>query len=197
MSKPYTRVHTLRWPLAGLSTVTVSTVPIGLLRELRAKFKMDGHDETERDMHGFDVAVLLAHTGLTEAQRGELTKPDLNSIKLLVHELVMTPSSELRKDDADQASADDFILLVPVTDPFIGKDPVTKITMRPPTVRLTDAVRDLGLHEQERELIATCTGLTPETVMTLHMPDWLALQRRLSDFLEETADYFPPQTSNV
>lgn len=55
--------------VAGLTSITISTVTIGLMRELRAKFKMDSHDEAEKDKHGFAVAVCLAHTGLTEEQR--------------------------------------------------------------------------------------------------------------------------------
>lgn len=196
MTKAYTRTHPLRWPLAGLTDVTISTISIGLMRELRAKFKMDSRDEVEKDKHGFAVAVFLAHTGLTEEQRGDLTKPDLNSITQHVHELAMKSSSEL-VNNTTQAEADQFPLLVPVVDPIRGKDPITTVTMRPPTVRLTDSVRELGEFDQERELIATCTDLMPDTVMKLHMPDWLALQRRLSDFLEETADYFPLQTSNA
>ena len=196
MTKAYTRTHPLRWPLAGLTAVTISTISIGLMRELRAKFKMDSRDEVEKDKHGFAVAVFLAHTGLTEEQRGDLTKPDLNSITQHVHELAMKSSSEL-VNNTTQAEADQFPLLVPVVDPVIGTDPVTMVTMRPPTVRLTDSVRELVEFDQERELIATCTDLMPDTVMKLHMPDWLALQRRLSDFLEETADYFPLQTSNA
>lgn len=196
MTKAYTRTHPLRWPLAGLTAVTISTISIGLMRELRAKFKMDSRDEVEKDKHGFAVAVFLAHTGLTEEQRGDLTKPDLNSITQHVHELAMKSSSEL-VNNTTQAEADQFPLLVPVVDRIRGKDPITTVTMRPPTVRLTDSVRELGEFDQERELVATCTDLMPDTVMKLHMPDWLALQRRLSDFLEETADYFPLQTSNA
>lgn len=196
MTKAYTRTHPLRWPLAGLTSVTISTISIGLMRELRAKFKMDSRDEVEKDKHGFAVAVFLAHTGLTEEQRGDLTKPDLNSITQHVHELAMKSSSEL-VNNTTQAEADQFPLLVPVVDRIRGKDPITTVTMRPPTVRLTDSVRELGEFDQERELVATCTDLMPDTVMKLHMPDWLALQRRLSDFLEETADYFPLQTSNA
>ena len=196
MTKAYTRTHPLRWPLAGLTSVTISTISIGLMRELRAKFKMDSRDEAEKDKHGFNVAVFLAHTGLTEEQRGDMTNPDLNSITQHVHELAMKSSSEL-VNNTTKAEADQFPLLVPVVDPIRGKDPITTVTMRPPTVRLTDSVRELGEFDQERELIATCTDLMPDTVMKLHMPDWLALQRRLSDFLEETADYFPLQTSNA
>lgn len=196
MINAYTRTHPLRWPVAGLTSVTISTVTIGLMRELRAKFKMDSRDEAEMDKHGFAVAVCLAHTGLTEEQRGNLTKPDLNSITQHVHELVMTSSSEL-VNNTEKVEADQFPLLVPVVDPIRGQDPVTMVTMRPPTVRLTDSVRELGEFERERELVATCTDLLPDTVMRLHMPDWLALQRRLNDFLEETADYFPLQTSNA
>ena len=196
MMNAYNRTHPLRWPVAGLTSVTISTVTIGLMRELRAKFKMDSHDEAEKDKHGFAVAVCLAHTGLTEEQRGDLTKPDLNSITQHVHELVMKSSSEL-VSTVEKPQDDQFPLLVPVVDPIRGQDPVTTVTMRPPTVRLTDSVRELGEFERERELVATCTDLMPDTVMKLHMPDWLALQRRLNDFLEETADYFPLQTSNA
>lgn len=196
MSNAYTRTHPLRWPIDGLTSVTISTVPIGLMRDLRAKFKMDSRDEAEKDKHGFAVAVCLAHTGLTEEQRGDLTKPDLNSITKHVHDLVMKSSSELVSSD-EKLQDDQFSLLVPVVDPFLGKDPVTIVTMRPPTVRLTDSVRELGEFDRERELVAVCTSLTSETVMKLHMPDWLALQRRLNDFLEEAADYFPLQTSNA
>lgn len=198
MTKPYTKTHPLRWPLVGLTAVTVSTVPVGEMRILRAKFKMDSTDESKRDRHGFNVAVFSAHTGLTADQRGELTKPDLNSIDKIIHDLVMTPSYELQATPPGAVrNPDEFPLLVPVVDPMRGQEPITTVTMRPPTVRLTDSVRELGIFDQERELVATCTDLMPDTVMKLHMPDWLSLQTRLTDFLAETADYFPLQTSNA
>jgi hypothetical protein len=197
MTKPYTRVHPLRWPLADLSAVTVSTVSIGTMRELRAKFNMDSPDEAKQDRHGFGVAVFRAHTGLDDEQRGLLTHPDLNSINLFIHELVMTPTTELVSHSGTAANSDEFNLLVPVVDPFRGKEPVINVTMQPPTVRLTDSVRELSEFDQQRELISSCTSLTPDTVMKLHMPDWLAMQGRMLDFLAETADYFPLQTSNA
>jgi hypothetical protein len=197
MTKPYTKTHPLRWPLADLSAVTVSTVPIGTMRELRAKFNMDSPDEAKQDKHGFGIAVFMAHTGLDDEQRGLLTRPDLNSINLFIHELVMTPTTKLVSNSGAAANPDEFNLLVPVVDPFRGKEPVTNVTMQPPTVRLTDSVRELGEFDQQRELIGVCTGLTTETVMQLHMPDWLAMEGRMIDFLAEAADYFPPQTSNA
>lgn len=198
MTKPYTKTHPLRWPLDGITAVTVSTVPIGEMRELRAKFNMDNPDEAKRDKHGFNVAVFTAHTGLTDEQRGDLTNPDLNSIDKIIRELVMTPSYKLLPAVSGVVrNPDEFPLLVPIVDHMRGKDPVTVVTMNPPTVRLTDSVRELGEFDQERELIAVCTNLMPDAVMKLHMPDWLAVQTRLTDFLAETADYFPLQTSNA
>lgn len=198
MTKPYTKTHPLRWPLDGITAVTVSTVPIGEMRDLRAKFNMDNPDEAKRDKHGFNVAVFTAHTGLTDEQRGDLTNPDLNSIDKIIRELVMTPSYKLLPDVPGVVrNPDEFPLLVPIVDHMRGKDPVTVVTMNPPTVRLTDSVRELGVFDQERELIAVCTNLMPDAVMKLHMPDWLAMQTRLTDFLAETADYFPLQTSNA
>lgn len=197
MTKPYTRNHPLRWPIDGMSSVTVTTVPIGVMRELRAKFHMDDPDPAKQDKYGFSVAIFKLHTGLDDRQRGDLTKPDLNSITQHITELVLTPSYDLVPAASGVPRTEDqFPLLVPVVDVMRGKEPVTVVTMRPPTVRLTDSVRELGEFERERELIATCTDLQPDTVMSLHMPDWIALQRRLSDFLDETADYFPLPTSN-
>lgn len=198
MSNAYTRTHPLRWPIDGVTSVTISTIPIGELRELRAKFNMDNPDEAKRDKHGFNVAVFTAHTGLTAEQRGDLTSPDLNSIDKIIRALVMTPSYQLLPEVPGVVrNPDEFPLLVPIVDHMRGKDPVTVVTMKPPTVRLTDSVRELGEFDQERELIAVCTSLMPDAVMKLHMPDWLAMQTRLTDFLAETADYFPLQTSNA
>lgn len=198
MTKPYTKTHLLRWPINGLTEVIVSTVQVGEMRDMRAKFNMDSPDEAKRDKYGFNVAVFTAHTGLTADQRGELTKPDLNSIDQIIHELVMTPSYELQPASPGVVrNPDEFPLLVPVIDHIRGKDPITVVTMTPPTVRLTDSVRELGIFDQEREVMAVCTNLMPDVVMKLHMPDWIAMQTRLTDFLAETADYFPLQTSNA
>lgn len=198
MTKPYTKTHPLRWPLDGITAVTVSTVSVGEMRDLRAKFNMDNPDEAKREKHGFDVAVFTAHTGLTAEQRGDLTNPDLNSIDKIIHDLVMTPSYQLLPEVPGVVrNPDEFPLLVPIVDHLRGKDPVTVVTLTPPTVRLTDSVRELGVFDQEREIMAVCTNLMPDAVMKLHMPDWLALQTRLTDFLFETADYFPLQTSNA
>ncbi|AVZ83523.1 phage tail assembly protein [Edwardsiella ictaluri] len=194
MTTPFTHQHTLRWPIEGIAVVTVSTHTIGEMRALRKRFCMDDPDEAKQDRHGFSAAVFMLHTELSDAQRGELAHPDLTSITLLIHELVMTPSDQLSAN-ARGESPDTFPLLVPVTD-AMRQGPITHLHMMPPTVRLTDSVRELAGFERERELVATCTGVMPETVDKLHMPDWLALQQRLSDFLTETADYFPQVTSN-
>lgn len=196
MTTPYTKSHPLRWPAAGLTEVTVSTVPLTEIRKLRAKFHMDDPDKTKRDFHGFDVAVFKIHTGLSDDQRGAIKQPDLNSITQIIADLVLKPSYELVPSQAP-ADPDTFPLLVPVIDVMRGQDHITLLKMAPPTVRMTDVVRQLGEFERERELVAVCTEILPNTVDQLHMPDWVALQRRVSDFLDETADYFPPQTSNV
>jgi hypothetical protein len=189
MTTPYTRTHTLRWPAAGLTEITISTLPLGLMRKLRMQCHMDDKDEAKRDSHGFSVAIFKAATGLDDDQRGALTKPDLNSLTLIIHDLVMKPSHELVAN-FKSAVADEFPLLVPVVDVMRGQDPIPMLTMVPPTVRLTDSIRTLGRFEQERELVAVCTSITPLAVDALHMPDWVALQERVNDFLEETADYF-------
>lgn len=193
MTKPYTRSHSLRWPLPTVSTVTVSTVTIGLMRKLRAEFNMDSDNEPEKDVHGFKVAVFKAHTGLDDQQRGALAQPDLNSIDKIISDLVLMPTYDLVKEKK-APNPDTFKLLVPVVDPMQGSEHITELTMLPPTVRLTDSVRELNGFARERQLVAECTKLMPEVVDKLHMPDWIATQMRLSDFLDETADYFPPQT---
>lgn len=195
MTKPYTQTHVLRWPVAGLTEVTVSTVTIGLLRKLRGQFHIDDKDEAKRDFHGFDVAAFKAATGLNDEQRGDLTQPDLNSLSLLVEKLNMTPSHELVEQP--RGSDDEFTLLVPVVDVMRGPSPIERLQMVPPTVRLTDSMRELGGFERERELVAVCTNIQPITVDALHMPDWIALQTRINDFLVEAADFFPQATSNA
>lgn len=195
MTKPYTQTHPLRWPIAGLNEVTVSTVPIGQMRKLRSQFHLDDKDEAKRDSHGFNAAVLKACTGLDDDQRGELRKPDLNSLTDIVAKLCMTPSHELVEQPA--GAADEFRLLVPVIDVMRGQEPILTLTMVPPTVRLTDSIRTLGLFDQAREVVAVCTDIQPITVDALHMPDWVALEARVADFLSETADYFPLETSNA
>ncbi|EPT5759174.1 phage tail assembly protein [Shigella sonnei] len=198
MIKPYTQIHKLRWPVAGMDSVTVSTVPLGTMRKLRAEFGMDA-DESEQDRHGFLAGVFKAHTGLSDEQRGSLMQPDLNSITNIIQNFVIKPSYELvadpKKKDKKPANPDTFPLLVPVIDPMRGQEPITELTMVPPTVRLTDSVSHLNGFARERELVATCTDLMPEVVDTLHMPDWVATQNRINDFLYETADYFPQLTS--
>jgi len=195
MTKPYTKTHILRWPAAGLTEVTVSTVTIGQMRKLRAQFHMDDKDESKWDPHSFGVALFKATTGLDDDQRGALTKPDLNSLTLIIHDLVMNPSHQLVEQPG--FSADVFPLLVPVVDVMRGQEPIQMLTMVPPTVRLTDSLRTLGLFEQARELVAVCTDIQPITVDALHMPDWVALEARVIDFLAETADFFPQATSNA
>lgn len=195
MTKPYTQIHPLRWPVADLTEVTVSTVPIGQMRKLRSQFHIDDKDEAKRDFHGFNTAVLKAHTGLNDEQRGELRQPDLNSLTDITHKLASTPSHELVGQQ--RVSDDEFPLLVPVIDVMRGKEPIETLQMIPPTVRLTDSVRELGGFERERELVAVCTDIQPVTVDALHMPDWIALQARVNDFLFESADFFPQVTSNA
>lgn len=195
MTKPYTQSHPLRWPLTDLTVVTVSTLPLGLLRQLRGQFHIDDKDESKRDFHGFEIAAFKAATGLSDEQRGDLSQPDLNSLAEIVEKLNMKPSYELVEQH--RSSDDEFHLLVPVVDVMRGQEPIQKLQMVPPTVRLTDSMRELGGFARERELVAVCTNITPLTVDALHMPDWLALQTRINDFLVETADYFPLQTSNA
>lgn len=194
-SVPFTKSHTLRWPIADdkgqqLTQVTMRTLSLAQVRDLRKQHDLDDDEPTETQLAAFIAAMIRAASGLTEAERGRLASPDHNSLTLISHDLTRQPSSEYLPTDK---GSDQVPLLVPVDDPERGV--VESYSLQPPTVKATEIVN--AAHsgfEREVQIAAICTDLAPDTIRSLHMPDWVRLQSAVSDFLGETADYFPSPT---
>ena len=195
---PFTKIHTLRWPIEDdkgqpIKQVTMRTLPLAQLRGFRKQHDLDAEHVTDIQSEAFLGAVICASTGLSEAERGRLASPDYNSLKLISKELVVTPTSALNPT----AAKDDRIsLLVSVEDPEHGI--VDSYRLQPPTVKATEIVN--AAHsgfEREVQLAAICTELDVSTIWNLHMPDWVQVQSEVGNFLDEPAAFYPSPTSNA
>lgn len=177
------KTHLLAWPIKDdkgqeLTKVTINLLTMGQHRELSKK-------DTDQ-LRGF----ISASTGLSTKELKSLVRPDYNSIRELVLELMNASAATLI--DGFDSSADPVLL-----NPFQGDDgqDKTSYVLRPPTVATTDLM-ETHKDEWERTLFisASCSGFSHTELERLSLPDWNLLQERLIDFLEESADFFRQKT---
>lgn len=205
----YSKLYTLRWPITDdkgnpLVNFNIRTISLRKVRELRADNGLDDRTDTasEDALMAFEKALLLCSTGLSESEYLRLCTPDYNGILRQVRAMVNGKSELFLAEQSIEKgltvlpiNPDMPALLVPVEDQFKGA--ISEIAIQPPTVNLQQEARKTSdTFKQSLIIISTCTGLDFETLQDLHMPDWNTLSERVTDFLSETADFFPISTAN-
>jgi hypothetical protein len=209
MSQPYTRKLILAYPItiaSGLlNELTISTLPAKQVRAISKEHDLDndpdGYNALDRE---FDIAVAM--TGQPGDVIAQLAKPDYNSLTIQIARLINFSTPDLLEDDY-QASIDSGeklpkpvfsddapVLLVPVNDAISGL--ITEYRITPPTVGLTRQIRKEKDQDKRGMMVsATCTGLHPDVIDQMHMPDFNHLMERVRDFLTQPADFFQTETS--
>lgn len=180
--------HPLQWPIerANSEPLTAVTLRAFSVAEHRAALADVSADEDDQ----FEALLLLA-TGLDADVLEEIKRPDYVSLSKLLHEYVTMPASYFL--GANPEDPDDAALLVPIK--AFGRA-VDRLTIQVPAMKATKIMRKLKTGTQRADFISShCTGLSPDDITRLSVPDWNQLQVRLDDFLNKPAAYFQSATS--
>ena len=130
---------------------------------------------------------VMAVTGLTATEIDRLSAPDFNSLSGYVDQMRTQASVEFFGKTMDPDSP---TLALPIS--VNGGEEVTTLSLQVPSVKQIRA-RDLVSNDVMTRalwLTSACTGAGPDDLLGLAMPDWLHLQVRLGDFLQQPAAYF-------
>ena len=138
------------------------------------------------DLTASDLRV-MAVTDLSEDELNRLAAPDFNSLANYVEKQRTQSTAEFlgNKQDADSPTLMHAISAN-------GGEQVSTLTLKVPTVkmiRMRDKVEG-DLMTRALWLTAACTDVGPDDLLSLAMPDWIQLQMRLGDFLQQPAAYF-------
>lgn len=172
------------------------TTLIAELDEQKASRAANGDEmePIEYDDAAFVGLATLA-TGQPESVLQKLKRPDFNGLTRLIQKMVSLTSYHFMTTEQQRAtSKDNPILLVPLK----ASDGITydRLELEVPDLQASRMMRRMKDRLERAEFItAKCTGLIPHDLHQLTVPDWNALQERVSDFLNETADSFPTVTS--
>lgn len=139
-------------------------------------------------------ALIEASTGLTAEQLGALLVPDYNSLVARAEDMFGKDSwywfdrlkLKLKK------SATELPLLVPVT---TAEGRVDRLELKYPTLKALKFMRAQPNEQRNKYILGVCSGLGADELELLSVPDWRALNDRVTDFLEQTGDFFSGQMS--
>lgn len=181
--------HPLRWPVANdgeqLTEICLRALSV---EEHRAALDAAGSKADEDEQF---ESLLLAASGLPKETIEQIKRPDWVSLVKIMHDYVTKPASHYLGEEP--SDLDDVPLLVPIKAQGRTWD---RIALQVPALFATKAMGKLKTARERTDFItAHCTGLSPVEILRLSLPDWTQLQRRLNDFLNRPADYFPPATS--
>lgn len=178
----------LHWPIQlpdGSKLETLNLRPFAV-DEHRAAIARAGDDEDAR----FEELAVLA-TGLTLETIEELKRPDYVSLSAWLAEYVNQPAYFFTGKKPE--NPDDVPLLVPIRS--FGQT-VERIRLQVPTMKATKVMTaEKDLLKAADFISSHCTGIAPNDIVKLSLPDWTQLQWRLADFLNKPADYFRNATS--
>ncbi|OEC32888.1 Phage tail assembly chaperone protein, E, or 41 or 14 [Pseudomonas cuatrocienegasensis] len=179
---------TLQWPVtteAG-ETLTVLELRAFNVDEHRAALARAGDDEDAR----FEQLAVLA-TGHPLEVIEELKRPDYVTLSKRLSEYVNMPASFFSGKKPE--NLDDAPLLVPIK--VMGRL-VERLALEVPTMKATKVMVKMKTdHDRTDFISAHCTGIAPQEITRLSIPDWTQLQVRLSDFLNKPAAFFQSATS--
>ena len=151
----------------------------------------DIQDKTDDPVEQSDELVKLI-TGLTEKEFNQLKYPDLIELTDYVSEQLSKTASDYTGNDSTAAQ---HVFLMPVDHAGIE---IAEAEVTCPSVQAV-RLRDKQKTQRERSLfiISTCTRIDPDALRLLCLPDWIELNRRVSDFLQKPTSYFQKKTSTT
>lgn len=179
----------LRWPLKGPGTA-VTVLALGLVLHADHAAVLAANDDETKIFAEF----ARLSCGLTAEQVGDLKTPDWNKLRLKLSDLVAKPSSFFFQRAGIAFDADAPLLLHPITSDT--GELITEIELQVPSVSTTELMKkQLNAEARSTFITMSCTGLSATEISRLSCPDWNHLQERINSFLNETADFFPAETS--
>ncbi|MBA1250909.1 phage tail assembly protein [Pseudomonas luteola] len=135
-------------------------------------------------------ALALVATGETLPVIEQLKRPDYVSLSQEVHKYVTRKTEDYLGEPADPDAPD---LLLPLA---VAGQERQALRLSMPALKAVKVMKKLETADQRAEWItAHCTGLFPEDVRALSLPDWNQLQERINAFLNQPAAYFQNATS--
>lgn len=184
-------VLTLRWPVQS-ATGSLTALTLRLISHAdHAKVLEDHKDETQI----FTEFARLS-CGIAADEVNRMKAPDWNKLRLKLSDLVAKGSDFYFKRAGVAFNPDSPLLLQPILSDT--NETISELVLEIPTVATTELMKK-HTNPDERNLFITmaCTGLSAKEISRLSAPDWNHLQGRINSFLNETADYFPAETSTL
>lgn len=190
---PVQKVHSLLMPVNELTEVTIT--PFSYQQDKAMVKKATPEDKKEPDEDMLAMLRFEQATGLSEDDKDNLSQPDINTLEHWLNVYLLSESDKVAKllkltvDDKPWCIGKGMTvnLLQPLPD---GTD---SYTLKYPTGKTTKRFNSYDDASDRSEYISSaCTSLIDEQVMMLSTPDWTTLQRRLTNFLAQKADFFLP-----
>ena len=183
-------VLNLRWPIQSDNGDSITNLTLNVINHGdHANVLADTTEE--REAFGRFAGLSCA---LSASEVKRLKMPDWNTLRLKLSDLVAKGSDFFFKRDGVTIDTDHPQLLIPI----IADDgrKIEKVELQVPSVETTDLMQKQP-DDNARSLFISmsCTGLSKSELDRLSAPDWNYLQGRISDFLNETADYYPAEMS--
>lgn len=138
--------------------------------------------------------LACACCGLSIAEVERLKMPDWNTLVLKLSDWVSQTSAYFAKADKKNSKVDDGHPLLLAVNGDDGRL-ISKVTLTLPSLATTELMmKQVDDNAKNGFISRACTGLSAAELDKLSCPDWNSLQRRINDFLNETADYFRAET---
>ena len=190
------KTHLLLMAVGSMTEVTIT--PLTFEADLALVTKATPKNKKEPTPDVLHQLRLEAMTGLDEKELDSLSQPDLNTIENWVNVFTLSDSVMVAhllgitlKDNESEETEWHIVdgmnptLLVPLPD---GKD---SYQLKYPTGKTTKRFNAYDEARARTDYISVaCTSLSEAQLLKLSVPDWTYLQRRLTDFLSQKADFF-------
>ncbi|MGI2001998.1 hypothetical protein [Shewanella frigidimarina] len=176
---------TLAWPIKGDKQEQITELTFKPLTRASHIKALEGDDPKERVI--FEKLATLS-CGLSASEFTRLALPDCNSIKRIISDYVSLSTPEMYKRAGKEFNKNSPQLLVPITGD--NGDIINHIDLKIPTVQVSDIMDSLPEKDRNDYITQDVTGLSQTELNRLATQDWNYTQERISDFLQQTADYF-------
>lgn len=135
--------------------------------------------------------IIKASSGLSDDDLKRLCMPDYNSLLAKVEDMFGKPSGFWFDVLGVNMGLDDRNVL-PLLKPLetLEWGDIDQIELKYPSVASVDLMNKQPAEKQTDFIVSDCTGLGPDELGQLSVPDWRALEARVIDFLSQTGSFF-------
>jgi len=176
--------HTLYQPFASVKEIETRVITIADYEPIYIKHL---ERDVETDQLMMDELIQVA-TGLELEQIVQLSMPDYNALEEAVKLQTSNSSEHFFKE-----SGKDFNVEAPkLLDPLNGIEAIQYKVPNVRTSRNANEIKDDTREPLERTkyLIESCTQLTRLHIAKLSVRDFIMIQERITDFLQQEATFF-------